>query len=82
MRQLLAVSSFLITLLVVPIAALRAVRSGSVGLRAPIDHHHWAYIDPPTASHPAASKPSRLSIYADQQGGAPLWQETQSVTAR
>src|SRR4051812_9738648 len=79
MRQLYAVFTGAVILLVfhVPVLA-QSAQSSSTSVPRLINV--TGVFRPADGQAPAAVESVTLSIYADQDGGAPLWQETQSVT--
>jgi Chaperone of endosialidase len=78
MRHLLVIPAFFIALLVSPIAAIAQAQDQSASIPRLITI--TGVYRPADGTPSAAVETVTLSVYAEQQGGAPLFQETQQVT--
>jgi hypothetical protein len=76
MRPLFAALTFLTVLLLMPFGVLAQEPAVSVPRLININ----GAFRPADGQPPAAVETVTLAIYAEQQGGAPVWQETQTVT--
>ena len=82
MRQLSAIRALLVLIVLAPSAIFAQSASSSSAVAVPRLINISGVFRPANGQPAGAVETVTLSIYADQQGGAPLWQETQIHRAR